>query len=48
MGRCSDLDGKVCAVFHLAQPWQAFVSILLGGQRCVVVQLKLQALIVIQ
>ena len=39
---------EICAVFHLAQPWrQTFLSILLVGQRYVV-QLNLQALIVIQ
>ena len=46
MVRCSDIDGKfreTCAVSHLAQPWQAFVSIFLVGQRYVV-QLKLHSL----
>ena len=46
MVRCSDIDGKfseICAVFHLAQPWQAFISIFSVRQRYVV-QLKLHSL----
>ena len=43
--KSSGLDGKfreTCAVFHLAQPWKSFASILLVGGEGYAIRLKLQ------